>query len=127
MPAICEKVVYISNTHQRSYTFRYFLGSVTRVLTMLGTTLAIAFSKAKPNFINSFYEVSQMNKDKLIEIHADIIRSAILKIASDNPDWFYTEIWLKDLLYLMPRNYKPSESLKADSVVYEQDLDMWRN
>ena len=94
---------------------------------MLGTTLAIAFSKAKPNFINSFYEVSQMNKDKLIEIHADIIRSAILKIASDNPDWFYTEIWLKDLLYLMPRNYKPSESLKADSVVYEQDLDMWRN
>ena len=72
------------------------------MLTMLRRPLAVAFSKAKPNFINPFYEVTRMSQTPIIEIHADIIRSAILKIASVNPDWFYTETWLKDLLYLTP-------------------------
>mgnify|MGYP001230682411 FL=1 len=65
-----------------------------------------------------------MNQDTWIKIHADTIRSAILKIASDNPDWFYTEIWLKDLLYLIPTDSKPKERFKADSVVFERDLDL---
>ena len=91
---------------------------------MLGAPLAVAFSKAKPNFINPFYEVSRMNQDPMIKIHADIIQSAILKIASEKPDWFYTEIWLKDLLYLIPTNPKPKERFKADSVDFERELDM---
>ena len=94
---------------------------------MLGSLLAVAFSKAKPDFINAFYEVNRMNQDPMIEIHADIIRSAILKIATDNPDWFYTEIWLKELLYLIPTDSKPKERVKAGSVVFERDLDLWRN
>ena len=94
------------------------------MLTMRGSPLAVAFSKAKPVSINPFYEVSRMNQDTWIKIHADTIRSAILKIASDNPDWFYTEIWLKDLLYLIPTDSKPKERFKADSVVFERDLDL---
>jgi hypothetical protein len=94
---------------------------------MLPTPLAIAFSEAKPDSTNPFYEVNRMNQDTWIKIHADIIRSAILKIATDNPDWFYTEIWLKELLHLIPTDSKPKERVKAGSVVFERDLDLWRN
>ena len=54
-----------------------------------------------------------MNENPMIEIHSDIIRLAILKIASDNPDWFHSETWLKDLLYLTPTNLKRKETNRS--------------
>ena len=94
------------------------------MLAMPPTPLAIAFSEAKSESTNPFNEVSRMNQDKLIEIHADIIQSAILKIASEKPDWFYTEMWLKEILYKTPTNLKPRGSIgpeKADGRNQRED------
>ena len=81
---------------------------------MLPTLLAIAFSEAKSESINPFNEVNRMNQYTLIEIQADVIQSAILKIASEKPDWFYTEMWLKEILYQTPTNLKPRGRIEPD-------------
>ena len=55
-----------------------------------------------------------MNPNETVEIKFDVIRSAILRIASEKPEWFYTERWLKDILFSTPSNLKANEHVDAD-------------
>ena len=81
---------------------------------MLPAPLAIAFSKGKSDSINLLYEVIRMNPNKTVEIKFDVIRSAILRIASEKPEWFYTEVWLKEILFITPSNPNPREDTSSD-------------
>ena len=84
------------------------------MLTMRGERLGITFLKAKPNFISSLYEAISMNHSQTIEIKFVVIRDAILRIASEKPEWFYTEGWLKEILVSTPSNLKPKEDINSD-------------
>ena len=55
-----------------------------------------------------------MNHNQTIEIKFDVIRSAILRIASEKPEWFYTEVWLKEILFITPSNLNPREDISSD-------------
>ena len=80
---------------------------------MLPTPLAIAFSEGKPDSINLLYEVIRMNPNETVEIKFNVLRSAILRIASEKPEWFYTEGWLKEILFIAPTNIKPKANNRA--------------
>jgi hypothetical protein len=80
---------------------------------MLPTPLAIAFSEGKPDSINLLYEVIRMNPNETVEIKFNVIRSAILRIASEKPEWFYTEGWLKEILLIAPTNIEPKANNRA--------------
>ena len=81
------------------------------MLAMRGVLLGIAFLETKPNFISSLYEAISMNHSQNIEIRFVVIRDAILRIASEKPEWFYTEGWLKEILSITPSNPKPKASI----------------
>ena len=99
---------------------RYFLANITRVLAMREVLPAIAFLEAKPNSINLLYRAISMNRSQTIEIQLGIIHSAIIRIASEKPEWFYTEGWLKEILISTPSNLKPEEGISSDKEQFKK-------
>ena len=55
-----------------------------------------------------------MNHHQTIEIKFAVIRDAVLRIASEKPEWFYTEGWLKEILSTIPSNQRPRQSISPD-------------